>query len=51
MNQNWPQRRPWDVGQDERGSSESHASESHYPESLDHESHDYVQPRVEMVMH
>ncbi|KAL7892182.1 hypothetical protein HDV63DRAFT_390659 [Trichoderma sp. SZMC 28014] len=24
VNQNWPQRRPWEVGQDERGSYESH---------------------------
>jgi hypothetical protein len=34
VNQNWPQRRPWDVGQDERGSYESHEShESHEPMS------------------
>lgn len=29
VNQNWPQRRPWDVGQDERGSYESHEPMSH----------------------
>lgn len=29
VNQNWPQRRPWEVGQDERGSYESHEHVSH----------------------
>lgn len=29
VNQNWPQRRPWEVGQDERESYESHEHVSH----------------------
>lgn len=35
VHQNWPQRRPWDVGQDERNSNES---QSH--ESISHVSHE-----------